>query len=325
MTSGKHQSDAARTANGATNRIEDVAAGIKARVEQTLGELLVTAQGDAGRLHGAMQYGVLAPGKRVRATILVLCAGESHAAAALWPAAALEMVHAASLMLDDLPSMDNATLRRGRKAAHLAFGEDITILAAISLITRAFEVMATDPRNCEAKRARLAAILAKALGPAGLVRGQELDLAHVAPDASVEQIEHMHGMKTGALFAAAAAMGAVVADHGAGVAEAFRLAGCDIGIAYQAYDDLLDVVATAEAAGKDVRRDDAKATVVSLLGAGGAELRARARLEAAHARLRAIGRSGDGLAAYLDVLTRTLEKPVGTAARSTSPVAGRPA
>lgn len=325
MTSAKHEPGGAHETDGATLPVERVAAEIKGLVERRLAELLASGP-DQGRLGPAMRYSALAAAKRVRAIILVLSAGQGDArrGGALASAAAIEMVHAASLILDDLPSMDDATLRRGRKATHLAFGEDIAILSAVGLITRAFEVVAGDPLLPAPLRVRVAAILAEALGPAGLVRGQELDLTRVAPPAGVEEIESMHALKTGALFAAATEIGANLAGLDPGATASLRDVGRDIGIAFQAYDDLLDAVASTAAVGKNVRRDSTKATVVASLGIAEAERRAHARIESVRRRLAALGPAGHALAGYLDVLVRTLAQPLTSGGEPLRPVRPRP-
>lgn len=265
---------------------------IKRAVEQRLQVLTPEGSRDVGRLAEAMRYSLLAPGKRVRGILTVLSAEHCGAVAedAVDAAAALEMVHAASLILDDLPAMDNARLRRGRPTCHLEFGEDVAMLAAISLMNLGFQVVAQDRRLSAEQRVRMATVLARAIGTEGLTGGQVRDLAgrsgqcagmmHTAERAVVE-IERTHALKTGALFAAAGHLGAIVAGCEEAGERAMVQFGATLGLAFQAFDDILDAHATAAAIGKDVARDGTKATVVDLLGRGGAEVRARAHVATA--------------------------------------------
>jgi geranylgeranyl diphosphate synthase, type II len=157
--------------------IVELIASLRQHTEQRLGDL--TPGGPApARLGDAMRYSLLAPAKRARAVLTQLTAMHWGAEPdrALSGAVALEMVHASSLILDDLPSMDNATLRRGRATCHRVYGEDTSILAAIALMNRAFEVVATDATLDSAVRVRIVAILARSIGPDGLSGGQEGDL-----------------------------------------------------------------------------------------------------------------------------------------------------
>jgi geranylgeranyl diphosphate synthase type II len=257
-----------------TGTIED----IKRSVEARLAALTPLEASCGGRLAEAMRYSLMAPAKRVRGILTVLAAehcgvdGEN----ALDIAASIEMVHAASLILDDLPAMDDASMRRGRPTNHREFGEDIAILAAISLMNLGYQVVAADQRLTADQRARLATALARGIGTEGLTGGQTLDLAADRQAGTVETVERTHALKTGALFVAAAHSGAIVADAGPGAERAMIAFGSSLGLAFQAFDDLLDAHATAAAIGKDVARDTGKATVVDLLGRAGAEARARA-------------------------------------------------
>lgn len=205
-------------------------------------------------LGDAMATAVLAPGKRFRGTVLLL-AGEASGGAepALVDAAcALELVHSASLILDDLPCMDDATMRRGRPCTHVSYGESRAILAGVALITEALGVLAAAEGAGGAVRAQLVATLARALGPAGLCAGQDMDL-HAPKSAAGIACEQ--DLKTGALFAAGFEMlGVVKALAPAQTAALVRL-GLLLGRVFQSYDDLLDVLASREALGKDTNRD----------------------------------------------------------------------
>ena len=238
-----------------------------ARVPEEL-RRLVPAEG--GVVEKAMAYTSLAPSKQVRAVLVILCAELCRGSAerAIPAGAAIELVHAASLILDDLPSMDDAPLRRGRRANHLEFGEATAILAAFGLLNLAYDTFA---RAYEPPLAsRLASLTADAVGPGGLIGGQALDLVATDKDISFEMLERIHRGKTGALFVAAATAGALIA--GAAPEPIANLAAFakNLGLAFQIVDDLLDVEGDPAVTGKAVRRDARKTTFVSLSGVAGA-------------------------------------------------------
>lgn len=216
----------------------------------------------------SMVHTLLAPSKRARGVLTILAATALGAPAerAVSTAAAVEMLHAASLILDDLPAMDDATLRRGRAANHRVFGEDTAILAAVGLINVAYRDVNADASLEPAQKSRISLLLAEAVGPHGLTGGQFDDLRGAPGSADLENVESIHARKTARLFAAAAEAGAVIA----GRSDAERpLAeyGEAMGLAFQAFDDMLDVRSAARLTGKDVGKDDGKATVIHLLGA----------------------------------------------------------
>jgi geranylgeranyl pyrophosphate synthase len=217
----------------------------------------------------AMRYTLLAPSKRVRGVLVMLSADLCGSSARALPAAcAIEAVHAASLMLDDLPSMDNAPLRRGRPAAHIAFGEAVTILAAFWLLNEAFGHLAR--KYDRALGAQLCAQVSEAVGLDGLVAGQAEDV--LATDAAInfETLERIHRRKTGVLFSAAATAGAVSAGARPDDIAALRAYAKNLGLAFQIVDDLLDVTGTPEETGKVTRSDARKTTFVSFSGVEGA-------------------------------------------------------
>ena len=237
------------------------------------------AEGEApARLHAAMRYALLGGGKRLRpALVRLVClelGGEERAAEA--PAMALELVHTYSLVHDDLPAMDDDELRRGRPTVHVAFDEATAILVGDALLTLAFEVLAED----EPRRAReQARVLARAAGSRGMVGGQVLDLSLEAAGARTrEAVEEMHARKTAALFAAACEMGAIAAGRDEARASAARY-GQELGLLFQAVDDLLDVTGDAATLGKTPGKDAAleRATLVAALGLAGARARAEER------------------------------------------------
>ncbi len=210
-------------------------------------------------LPAAAREALLSPGKRIRPA-LVFLAGDLFGAPRerlLDPACAVEMVHAASLALDDLPSMDDATTRRGRPALHVAHGEDLAILAAVTLLSRAFGVLADcglAGRGVPASAALdLISRLAEASGLAGLASGQALDLRTPEGAATFERLETIHARKTGALFVASAEFGAVLGGARERELAAVRSYAKNVGLAFQIVDDLLEHEPTARM-GKESRR-----------------------------------------------------------------------
>lgn len=237
-------------------------------VEQTLDDLLAPESQAPSTLHQAMRYTLLAPGKRVRAILTLLAArhlgGDENSA--LSSACALEMVHAASLILDDLPAMDNASLRRGRASNHQVFGEATAILAAIGLLNRAYGVVTEDVALPDATRTRLAAILSGAIGSEGLIAGQEQDLKWPTGPRTRTDVEIVHARKTGALFSAAGEMAAVATGVDHDRASMMRDLGMKLGLAFQILDDLIDATATPETAGKNVAQDRDSPSLVRIAG-----------------------------------------------------------
>jgi len=217
----------------------------------------------------AMGYTLLAPSKRVRGVLVCLAADLcGNASRALPVACAIEAVHAASLMLDDLPSMDNAPLRRGRPSSHTTYGEAVTILAAFALLNQAFAHIA---KSYEAAMAqRLTQLLTGAVGLDGLVGGQAEDVLATERALSFETLERIHRRKTGMLFSAAAAAGVVTANGSSSDLAALTAYAKNLGLAFQIVDDLLDVTGTTAETGKAVRADVRKTTFVSFSGVDGA-------------------------------------------------------
>jgi geranylgeranyl diphosphate synthase type II len=283
--------DAAVTLEARVARLRD-------RVDTRLAEL---APAPASPVAAAVRDVLLGPGKRVRPLLVLLAAdalgGDEDAA--LDPACAVEMVHAASLVLDDLPCMDDAEERRGLPATHRRFGEAAAVLAAVALLNEAYGLIARAPDLAPVSRVQIAQVLARAVGLEGLVSGQADDLERgaVMPLASLADI---HERKTGVLFSAAVRIGALVASAELGAVEALGDFGAKLGLAFQALDDL-----------QDDDGDDGLATVVSLLGREGAREEARRRLQAARA---ALARGGDGLqrlGRYVDLMLQPREAMVG--------------
>jgi geranylgeranyl diphosphate synthase type II len=237
----------------------------------------------------AMRYTLLAPSKRVRAVLVMLAADLCGTDSRALPAAcAIEAVHASSLMLDDLPSMDDAPLRRGRPAAHRAFGEAVTILAAFGLLNEAFGYLARqyDPPL----GGRLVTLLTDAVGLDGLVAGQAEDVLATEATISFETLERIHRRKTGVLFSASATAGAMTAGASDADVAVLTAYAKNLGLAFQVIDDLLDVTGTPEETGKATRHDARKTTFVSFSGVEGARALAGELCRTACAALEPFGR-----------------------------------
>jgi len=236
-----------------------------------LDRLLVAPPGLEARVYEAMSYAALAPGKRMR-PFLVLAGARLFGVArrcALQVAAAIEMVHAYSLVHDDLPAMDNSDLRRGRPTCHKEFDEATAVLAGDGLLTAAFGVLADpDTHGDPAVRCELVAALAAAAGAAGMVGGQMIDLIAEHQNLDIGAITRLQRMKTGALIAFSCEAGAILAKAPNELRLALRGYAHDLGLAFQIADDLLDVEGSPEETGKPVGADVAsgKATFVSILG-----------------------------------------------------------
>jgi len=236
-----------------------------------LDKLLVVPSDLESRVYQAMRYSALAPGKRLRPFLVLASAhlfGVAHRCA-LQVAAAIEMVHAYSMIHDDLPAMDNSDLRRGRPTCHKQFDDATAILAGDGLLTTAFEVLAdSDTHGDPAVRCELVAALAGAAGAAGMVGGQMIDLIAEHQTLDIGAITRLQRMKTGALIAFACEAGAILAKAPHELRTALRGYAHDLGLAYQIADDLLDVEGSAAETGKPVGADIAagKATFVSILG-----------------------------------------------------------
>jgi len=274
----------------------------QARIESALAAWLPEPGVMPGTLHAAMRYAVLGGGKRIR-PVLVYAAGEAFAvplAVLDAPACAVEMIHAYSLIHDDLPAMDNDDLRRGKPTCHRAFDEATAILAGDALQALAFAALAGDPNLAVSANVRVRMIntLAAASGSRGMAGGQAIDLAAVGRDLTVKELETMHVHKTGALIRASVQLGALC--HGGLTDPEFehlsRYAHC-IGLAFQIKDDILDVEVDTATLGKPQGSDAAqnKPTYPKLLGLDGAKQAAQRMHDEALAELRGFGPSADGL------------------------------
>jgi len=255
-------------------------AAYRARVEAVLDRWLPTTEKVPERLHAALRYSVLGSGKRLR-PILVYATGEALGAAAEAldaPAAAVELIHAYSLVHDDLPAMDDDDLRRGRPTCHRAFDEATAILAGDALQVLAFHILARDPAADAPLRAQLIELLAEASGTDGMAGGQALDLAAVGLALSIAELEDIHRRKTGALIRASVLMGAATArERDVRRVSQLERFGEHIGLAFQIQDDILDVEGDAATLGKATGADRArdKPTYPSVAGMAQAKRRCR--------------------------------------------------
>ena len=248
----------------------------------------------------AMRYAVLDGGKRLR-PLLVLAAreavsqGEVNAAldeAALRAACAVELIHAYSLVHDDMPCMDNDVLRRGKPTVHVQFGEAQALLAGDALQALAFELLTPfDSVIADGVQAQLCRLLATSAGHAGMAGGQAIDLASVGVALSEDALRHMHRLKTGALLQASVMMGAACGQVNAQALDGLCRYGEALGLAFQVVDDILDVIADSATLGKTAGKDAAndKPTYVSLLGLEPAKAYAQALLQDA---LNALAQTG---------------------------------
>jgi farnesyl diphosphate synthase len=275
------------------------------RVEDVLDRMLPVDR-IVQSLAEAMRHAVLGGGKRVR-PLLAYAAGELAEAppdVVDVAAAAVEMIHAYSLVHDDLPCMDDDVLRRGKPTCHVAFGEATALLAGDALQAQAFAVLGAAPLN---DAGAACALLARAAGAAGMAGGQAIDLAHVGHAMELPTLETMHRMKTGALIRAAVRLGAACGRPLSAAEEAAldRYAGA-AGLAFQVVDDVLDVEGSAATLGKTAGKDAAsnKPTYVSLLGLAEARRRADALCEDAHAALGCFGTAARRLHEIADWIAR---------------------
>jgi len=294
--------------------VTELAAWLDARrreIDAALERYLPASPACPARVREAMQYSLLAGGKRLRPT-LALAAAEAIAKAngtdvepvraqALPAACALEFIHTYSLVHDDLPAMDDDTLRRGRPTSHVVFGEGLAILAGDGLLTEAFALMAREPADgpdpsLPARKLQAIRLVADAAGPSGMVGGQAIDLAAAGSAAAFDGdgLRAMHARKTGALIRASAAAGAVMAGADAAQLAATERFASELGLAFQIVDDILDVEGASEALGKTAGKDAAagKPTYPALYGLEASRRMAADCVDRALAALAAAGLGG---------------------------------
>ena len=271
-----------------------------ARVSRRLPELIPPSSQRPEPVHQAMQYALTGAGKRVR-PVLTLAVADlfgCRSEPVLDLACAVEMVHACSLVLDDLPAMDDAALRRGRPTVHRVYGESVALLAALALLNRAYALVAEAAHRLALRRYTTEDVvhhLAAAIGSDGLIGGQALDLLASPEETSLDVLEYIHSHKTGALFMAAGELGAMAAEARRRDLEVIARFAKNLGLAFQISDDLLDVLGTPEETGKDTGKDAEKVTFVKLLGVPGAQALAVELLGFAVDSLAPLGRKADPL------------------------------
>jgi len=273
-----------------------------AEVETALDTLLPLEAGLEARLIEAMRYAALGGGKRLRGFLVMEVASLFRVAPACAArvAASVEMLHAYSLVHDDLPAMDDDDLRRGKPSTHRAFDEATAILAGDALQARAFEVLAEEDTHSDpAARCELVCALALAAGARGMAGGQMIDMEATGRQLTIGEVSRLHALKTGRLIQYAAEAGAILGRAPWQVRTQIAAYGRDIGAAFQIADDVLDIVGSTDEIGKTAGKDEAagKATVVSILGVERAEAQARMLCDQSKAHLEHFGPEADRLRA----------------------------
>jgi len=280
----------------------------KRLIERRLTTLLPKEEEYPPVIHEAMRYTLFLPGKRLR-PILSLAVAEmlgGELERVIPVACAIEMIHTCSLILDDLPSMDDARTRRGKPTAHLIFGEDIAILAAIALLNQAYYIIF---RMKELAKVRgkliieLGKRLSQAISTKGIIGGQVVDLKVNEEELDLTTLEYIHSHKTGSLFIFAAEAGAVLSGANAAELSACSAYAKNLGLAFQITDDILDVVGEEGKVGKDLRKDKGKLTFVSYCGLSEARKIVHELIEAAVTALSFFGKKAEvllDLARYIE-------------------------
>jgi farnesyl diphosphate synthase len=292
-----------------TTPFADWMSGVQAQVEESLGAFLPDAGAIPHKLHEAMRYTVLGGGKRVR-PLLVFAAGELFGAdkrALERAAAAVEMIHAYSLVHDDMPCMDDDELRRGTPTVHIAYDEATALLVGDALQSQAFVVLAADLGLPPGRQVAMLALLAQASGAAGMCGGQAIDLDSVGLSLTLDELERMHQLKTGALLRASVVLGALAG----GELDRVQTAALDayakaIGLAFQVVDDVLDATADSVTLGKTAGKDaaDNKPTYVSILGLDESRRLAEQLRSEAHDALAPFGDKADRLRQLADLIVQ---------------------
>jgi geranylgeranyl diphosphate synthase type II len=284
--------------------LDDYLARGKTAVDEALAQSVPPLGSPPPSLHEAMRYTLLLPGKRLRG-ILVLASCEAlkgRADDAIPLACAVEMLHASSLILDDLPSMDGATLRRGQPTLHRVVGESNAILAAVALLNAAFASVQHAPALKDRARVAATKCMADAIGADGLIGGQVVDLQSTGAKLDLEALEYIHSHKTGALFIAAVELGAIAASGSARDRDALRRYAKNLGLAFQITDDLLDYSGNPETTGKDAGLDRNRTTFVNLCGIDGARRLADELISSSVAALEPIGRRAEILTGLAEMV-----------------------
>jgi farnesyl diphosphate synthase len=283
--------------------------GVQAEVEDALSDFLPAAHLVPTKLHEAMRYTVLGGGKRVR-PLLVYASGAlfgADAGALARAACALEMIHAYSLVHDDMPCMDDDALRRGKPTVHVAYDEATALLVGDALQAQAFGVLAEADTLPPARLVGMLRLLAEAAGSGGMCGGQAIDLDSVGIALNLEQLERMHQLKTGALLRASVLLGALCGKElAAAELEALKAYSKAVGLAFQVVDDVLDATADSATLGKTAGKDaaDNKPTYVSILGLEESKALAQQLRREAHAALAPFGEQALRLRELADLIVQ---------------------
>lgn len=237
-------------------------------IDVRLASIVPTAQTWPARLHKAQRHALLSPGKRFRPLLCLFVAKGAgfDGQAAIDVGCVAEMVHAASLILDDLPCMDDADIRRNQPTTHIAFDESTAILSATALLNRAFGVISRLENVSAQQRVELVDLLSYAVGSKGLIAGQMADLSNTDETASLAEIERLNTLKTGALFDFSVEAAAILASSSASQRAALKDFSYHLGLAFQLMDDVKDNVMSDAQAEKSVGRDVGKATILAIAG-----------------------------------------------------------
>ncbi len=281
----------------------------QARINQLLDQQLQSPEPRLNRLYAAMHYSVTMGGKRIRPVLAYAsceaCGGRPEQAD--FAAAAVELIHAYSLIHDDLPAMDNDDLRRGQPTCHRAFDEATAILAGDALQALAFDWLSSQGDWQPATRLQMTRTLARAAGPLGMAGGQAIDLASVGNQLDLDTLEHMHRHKTGALIQASVQLGALASEQAStsDLAALSTYADC-IGLAFQVQDDILDIESETSVLGKQQGADMArnKPTYPALLGLDGARAKAAALRDQALDSLNSFGTQASSLRQLADYIVQ---------------------
>jgi len=245
---------------------------IRGLIETRLSEIVPSETTWPARLHEAQRHALLSPGKRFRPFLCVFVAqgggiyDGAELDAAITIGCVAEMVHAASLILDDLPCMDDADLRRNQPTTHIAFDESTAILSATALLNRAFGVLSRLHQVPAHRRIEMIDLLSYAVGSKGLIAGQMADLANTDQGASIAEIERLNTLKTGALFDFSVDAAAILSGMHASQRAALKEFSYHLGLAFQLLDDVKDTLMTDQEAEKSVNRDIGKATILAIAG-----------------------------------------------------------
>jgi len=307
MTSSVNQGTAATDAQDSPFDLKRYLAERQTQVEAALDQSIAVVYPE--KIYEAMRYSLLAGGKRLRPTLcLATCELMGGTIDMAMPTAcALEMIHTMSLIHDDLPAMDNDDYRRGKLTNHKVYGEDIAILAGDGLLAYSFEFIAAQTRQVPADRVlQVIARLGRAVGAAGLVGGQVVDLdSEGNPDVTLETLDFIHRHKTGALLEACVVSGAILAGAAADDLQRLTQYAQNIGLAFQIVDDVLDVTATQEQLGKTAGKDlqAQKATYPSIWGIEESKRQANQLIDEAKAALSPYGEAALPLQSIADFIT----------------------